>query len=465
MDIKITISYHLSNNQYINHGGVHGEELTPVVFPPSMASGTLPLVIINTENGDSILDKVTNIPATFCIQDLSGTTSEPVAITIRGRGNATWKSPKKPYKVKFKKSTEILDLPAARDFALIAWNACYGNIEWLSAICGMEMARILGMKWAPHICPVELILNGNYEGTYFVTETIKIAPERLDIYEQPSCNEDETTIPYGWLVEIDNYNTDNQIVIPEIDNKLLKVTIHSPKYLSDAQRQWITDEFTALNEAIYSKGAIDWTKKIDLTSLVQYYIIREIMFDTDGFNGSMYLYRDKADNSKWHFGPMWDIVLATGPKDDYTMNLLPSFSGAHWEPEFMRYEAFQNELIRVWDDFYPTKFNKLQAIAMEVAQYCEAADECNYYRWPELSYRETAKFKADLFWKLISRYAAWFDANKRLPYVEFAQWGDIHEVDISTQIHDTDYYDLQGRRIVNPRHGFYIRNHRKVFVH
>lgn len=123
-----------------------------------MASGTLPTLYINTANRDSILDKVTKIAATLYVDVPDGSNLEPlgsraeaVSLKIRGRGNATWTLPKKSYKLKFDLPTEILNMPANRNFALIAWNYGNGNIEWITSICGMEMARMLGAPWAPHI--------------------------------------------------------------------------------------------------------------------------------------------------------------------------------------------------------------------------------------------------------------------------------------------------------------------------
>lgn len=376
------------------------EHITPEVpvYPAEMASGTIPTVYIHTENRDSILDKETKIAATLYIDvpgnsDLPrlGNAEQPVGLTIRGRGNATWTLPKKPNKIKFKKPTEVLELPAHRDFALIAWNFGSGNIEWITSICGMEIARMLGMSWAPHIQPVELMLNDNYEGLYFLTETVKIAPERLDIYKQPAYNDDPATIPYGWLVEFDNYYDEPQIIIPEAGWVKLKVTSHSPDGLSEAQLDWLIDEFTALNEAVYSDGAIDWTDRIDVESLAQYFIIREIMFDTDGFNGSVYLHRDSGEDSKWHFGPIWDIALGVTAKNDFTMNLLPSFAVAHWQRPMIFNRAFHKEFLRLWEDFYPEKFNRLENMALQVARYCEAADEANAGRWPSMSEKASAE--------------------------------------------------------------------------
>lgn len=72
---------------------------------------------------------------------------------------------------------------------------------------------MVGLGWNPRYYPVELVLNGRYDGIYFLYESIKIDSNRLDIFEQPEENTDPTTIPYGWLVEIDNYADEFQVMI------------------------------------------------------------------------------------------------------------------------------------------------------------------------------------------------------------------------------------------------------------
>ncbi|MCM1309607.1 MAG: CotH kinase family protein [Bacteroides sp.] len=430
-----------------------------------MASGTIPTLHIRTENGDSILDKVTKIPAGLfvtvpadCELPALGSELSPVALTIRGRGNATWTLAKKPYKLKFAEKTSVLGLPANRDFALIAWNFGSGNIEWITSVCAMEMARMLGMLWAPHIQPVELILNGNYEGLYFLTETVKVSKNRLNIYEQPDLNDDPATIPYGWLVEFDNYYEEQQIVIPEIGSLKLRVTAHTPGEMSAAQRQWLTEEFELLNCLVYSTDKEAWTQRIDVESAVQYFIMREVMFDTDGYSGSIFLHRDRGSDVKWHFGPMWDPVLNVSTKTGFTMNKLPSFAVAHWERQLLASNTFKEEFLRQWEEFYPDKFNRLKDIAHRVADYCEAADAANAVRWPQLSVASSAGAKAKLYWQRISAYAAWLDEHKNLTDDDLSA---ITEIAAERPL--VEVYDLMGRRVASPRRGkIYICGGKKI---
>ena len=66
-----------------------------------------------------------------------------------------------------------------------------------------------------------------------------------------------------------------------------------------------------MNEAIYSDDAWGsaWAAYIDVASAARYFIVREVMHDTDGYNGSFYLHKDLGEDALWNFGPIWDASL------------------------------------------------------------------------------------------------------------------------------------------------------------
>lgn len=81
---------------------------------------------------------------------------------------------------------------------------------------GFFISKAVGLAWTPDMRPVEVILNGDYIGLYFLTELIRVDKDRVDIYDQ----EDEEATPDptgGWLCEIDNYEEapSEQITITE----------------------------------------------------------------------------------------------------------------------------------------------------------------------------------------------------------------------------------------------------------
>jgi hypothetical protein len=438
----------------------------PIHWPVSMASGTLPIMYINTEDSTEIVDKVTQIPASLWIEvpegcadtDFAlGSAKKPVALTIKGRGNSTWTNfDKKPYKIKFDKKQALLGMPKHKHYALLA--CASGYTDWFGQVLGKEMAREIGMGWAPNMQPVELVLNGEYWGLYFVTESIKIDSNRLDIYEQPDNNTDSETIPYGWLVELDNNVDEYQIIVQETDTRRLRVTYHSPEELSTEQKTWLTDEFTSMCATLNDPSTREnWVNYIEPTSLVQYFIVREIMTDFDAFNGSVYMYRPQEEGARWHFGPMWDNTIGEFNDPTYwTRDNLPSWAVYRLMSSIMQTQIFQEKFVEVWDEMYNSDLlQQLFSYMHDFGMHCCDADRVNKERWSiKYSVSET---NITRLCDLIQTKADWMDENKY--YLESSSglnsvFEDMDVVDLSVRYFTIDGAAVSGR----PSHpGVYVK--------
>lgn len=214
-------------------------------------SGTLPVLYIDTENRAPIVSKEEYLNATYRLDPMGaedvealGSEEEPLPMQIRGRGHSSWKGAKKPYKIKLEKKTALMGMAKNKHWALLKPSE--------NSIAGFQLGRLAGMGWTPSLRPVEVVLNGDYIGLYFLTETIRIDENRVNIYEQQDQETDPELIRGGWLVEVDNYRDDCQITISECDKWNLTLRYHSPEDLSNAQMQWLTNEFKAITSAIYS---------------------------------------------------------------------------------------------------------------------------------------------------------------------------------------------------------------------
>ncbi len=426
------------------------------IWPASMASRTLPIVYVTTEDSVPVVDKVNKIPAGMYIEVPEDVDGEPlgdesnqISLTIRGRGNASWKLAQKPYKLKLDKKTEVLGMPKSKHFALIPFCDTYAG--WLAAHCGMELGRMVGMPWTSRIEACELVLNGSYEGLYFMVESMKIDSNRLDIFEQEDLCEDPELIEGGWLVEIDNYDDPCQIVIQETPKIRLRVTYHTPEELSPIQEDYLIRQFTEMNEAIYSDDAWGsaWAAYIDVASAARYFIVREVMHDTDGYNGSFYLHKDLGEDALWNFGPIWDASLG-GFKTDWIMNDHPSYSQVHWIEALFNTGIFRQALIEEWEKF-EERLPEIDEYLLAVAERCAAADEANYLRWGKDVASPGAMSKYRYITSRLSANAEWIAAN--LPVLTGIQ---------STVRPDAPamYYNLQGLPLgsVCPAHGIFIRS-------
>ena len=340
-----------------------------------------------------------------------------------------------------------------------------------NTVAGLQLGKLMEMAWSPSFRPVEVVLNGDYIGLYFLTETIRIDENRVNIYEQQDQEINPELIKGGWLVEVDNYRDECQITIPENNRWNLTLRYHSPEDLSDAQLQWLTDEFKAINAAIYStdKTSTEWEKYIDVESMARYFILQEVMDNPDGFHGSFYLHKDLADNARWIAGPIWDLVCYNREKTDYTFRMKVHYGFTpHWIGEIIQYDSFCKAVGSVWRDVYPEKLSEIYDYIDETVLPLEKAWKNDCERWNE-DPTQTAVLRAERIKNALRRNIEWF--NSHLPISEYAFLPSIQGCDANTPV---KVFNLQGifvgeyaserEAISNLQKGLYIIGGRKIIV-
>jgi len=152
-------------------------------------TGTLPVVYLTTNDGQAITDKENYKGGTVYIDPLStgyealGNAEAPVTAQLKGRGNWTWNGfDKKPYKIKFDAKQQVLGMPSNKHWCLLAHaDDCLG---FLKNAVGFMLSEQIGLQWTPHYVPVELFINGHYQGLYFLTEHVRVGTKRVNITEQ-----------------------------------------------------------------------------------------------------------------------------------------------------------------------------------------------------------------------------------------------------------------------------------------
>ena len=201
-------------------------------------SGTLPVMYIQTEGNAPIVSKDDYVNATYYVDALGlagyeniGSADVPLTMEIKGRGNYTWKGfDKKPYRIKLTDKQALLGMTKSKHFALLAH--ADDTKGFMRNAVGMELSKMIGLAWTPEAKPVEVVLNGDYIGLYFLTETIRVDADRVNVVEQEDEETDLAKVTGGWLVEIDNYNEDPHIEITEGDGTT--ITLHYSKNLQNS---------------------------------------------------------------------------------------------------------------------------------------------------------------------------------------------------------------------------------------
>ena len=314
-------------------------------------SGTLPVLHISTEGNAPITSKETYLNATFYLDALGlegyesfGSAESPLTMQIKGRGNYTWTGfDKKPYRVKLTSKAALLGMKASKHFALLAH--ADDELAFLRNTMGLELSRRLGLAYTPEQRPVEVVLNGDYIGLYFLTETIRVDANRVNITEQPDQATDPEAITGGWLVEIDNYDDPAQITINENkgSGETMRFTYKSPEVLSQQQTDYLLTLVTNADAAIYAddKSDCSWMELIDADALARFYLVQELTDNGESFHGSCYFHKDIGNDSKIVFGPVWDFGNSFRRGTDRTIASGTDFH-QHWIGEIVKYEAFND---------------------------------------------------------------------------------------------------------------------------
>lgn len=363
----------------------------PSQWPPTMASGTLPVIYINTVDSLPIVSKTDYIDATYWLDPLDtgfeafGSAEQPLKTEIRGRGNYTWNAfDKKPYKLKLDKKAGFFGLPKSKHWALLA-DANSGTA--FSTALGMEISRKMGLAWTPSCQAVEVVLNGEYMGFYTLCETVRVDEDRVNIHEQADLETDPDEIAGAWLLEIDNTYNDYQINLTDANGYAMSISPDTPEILSDEQTLYLSAEMNRLNDLINAEDKSDSTELeeiLDINAFARYYLTLEIMHDLEGFYGSCYFYKDAEPGSKWTFGPVWDWGNALSKLKE-GKRIYESNPANHWVDQLVQFPAIMEEIKKVWYEFFSN--NPAEYFSNFVADYIDyitpAYTGPESQRWPE----------------------------------------------------------------------------------
>ena len=370
-------------------GAILGDKLAPMPSP----SGTLPVMYVNTDGYRSITgkEKEDYLQAEWWIDAMGvqgyeslGDSEHPLGMVIKGRGNYTWEHmDKKPYRLKFDTKQKPLGMKRNRHFCLL------GHDLWTNPF-GFELSRRIGLAYTPAQEPVEVVLNGQYIGLYFLTEIIRVGKNRVNIVEQKNGEEDADLITGGWLLEIGNRTEKNQFVIVEGNGRGMGVEYHSPDSLSSLQLNYIKHLIEETDSAIYASDSIGcgWGKYIDTDTLACFYIVNEIADDIESFSNSLFIHKQRGDSTKLMFGPVWDFGCSFGrplleqPCFIYE-NITPSFT-PHWLGKMLTCTELQAAVKKHWKLLNDVgALETMETYMDSVVEKINPASVADSKRWPE----------------------------------------------------------------------------------
>jgi hypothetical protein len=346
-------------------------------------TGTLPVIYINVYKADDLGNATAELDNYVLSKDLGdkkyrpgtyymtvpegsefksiGSAEEQLPLEIKARGNYTRTAfAKKPFKLKLGKKQNMLGLTPdkSKHYAILAH--ADDQFGYLRNFTGFNLGKRIQLPWTPGMTPVEIVINGDYRGLYFLTESIRVGDGRIQITELDDNVEDGKLLSGGYLVELDNYKDDpNTIVLNDDENvdDQLYVTPDTPEEYSDLQKRFITEQFNTMHSLVKSHNDNLWGY-MELDDAARYYIVEELIGHTESYHGSTYLFRDFGENQKWHFSPLWDCGNAFMAYEEMHFFDCDPF-GNTWITDIVRNDRFEAKVKETWKWFMQNNFDGL----------------------------------------------------------------------------------------------------------
>lgn len=368
----------------------------------------LPTLSIHTHSGQEPYDKTHDLESNMTLVYDNGTRIQEYPITTRLRGNASIQFPKKPYRIKFNdgKSHHMLkDSPLESPAKAKKWTLInnYGDKTLMRNILAFEISKRVGMPYTPYCQPVDVIMNGQYKGCYQLCDQITADPNRVPITEMEPSDNEHPNITGGYLVEVDAYASGEKSWFST--RRGMPVTIKSPGEddITPEQKQYITDYFNKLEDAVFSANFRDSTegyrKYLDLSSFIKHFIVGEFTGNTDTY-WSTYMSKNR-NSDQFVVAPSWDFDLAF----NNDARIYPVCNRNSWVYTRGGSSApnMNNFVTRILSDPYADSMLKemwaektasgdfdpesLVHFVDSMAQVLDASQRLNFIRWPILDTR------------------------------------------------------------------------------
>ena len=415
-------------------------------------SGTLPVLYIQTENKEPITSKDYYLNATYYLDAIGlegyesiGSASAPLTMEIKGRGNYSWTGfDKKPYRIKLADKQPLLGMKKSKHFALLA-HADDSNDRkgFMRNAVGFELSRMIGMTYTPDARPLEVVLNGDYIGLYFLTEHIRVDKDRVNIVEQDDEETDNEKITGGWLVEIDNYDDDPHITIKEGGKTTMWITYKTPEVLSPQQEQYLIEQMKLIDNLVYGdKNSDELWNYLDMDVLAKFYIVQELTDNYESFHGSCYLHKELGENEKWYFGPVWDFGSSFN-RDKSQYMYQGDVWHNHWIPEICKFPAFMNRVKEIWNEFYNGDYNNIYNFIDTHENLIAQATVKDKERWSQYHGSQTIGTYIERTTNVLRKNAEWLNEQ----WKEGSGSNDNEPDTVINDVVDYMYVWVDGERI------------------
>lgn len=320
--------------------------------------------MVMTINGDTLYD--------------SGEYEKSVSgMRIKIRGNSTGAYLNQhPYKIKLSKKHDLLGLGNEfkhKEWLLLSmytWNVKmtkeYSNVLNVAALLALDA---LGAEWTPRYDFVNVMMNGNYQGMYYLMEAVARGESRIDV---------STT---GFIIEHDPFFWNE-------DGRFFKTDRQAPSYgytykypdkddVTAQQQAEIQSYMNAFEDCLATGG--DVAEYIDMESFARWVLVHDILGTDDGAGCNKFLYKYDLDpstplSSKMRIGPPWDYdsCFRIGEGKWSRVHTMTDF----YYPALFARDDFRKEYVSQWNAVGTGLYDRLhEALEKEKERRAAVFDE------------------------------------------------------------------------------------------
>ncbi|MCH5297223.1 MAG: CotH kinase family protein [Ruminococcus sp.] len=273
---------------------------------------------------------------------------------IKGRGNSSWEASGKlygkyAYNIKFDSKVKPLNMKnatKAKSWCLLANNM---DESLLRNITTYQTAMLAGLDNVPEYKVADLYNNGEYLGSYLITEKVDVGSSKLVDGETAEDHYDGTgdgkthsgtlsykgnSITYQYVDTgnlKDGYTAENLSYLIEFDlqpraqaeNCWFKtpqgqyIAFKAPEDINKTEMEFVIKKWVDAEIAVYNNDYTTMDKLLDLDSFADVYLVQEFTKNLDSGATSYFVYwngasAESADDVKWEATPIWDYDWALG---------------------------------------------------------------------------------------------------------------------------------------------------------
>ncbi len=346
----------------------------------------IPVMEINLTDSSKTIDRYKTVSADLIFE------GNTYPMDIRGRGNTSWWNfPQKGYLLKLKDEASFMEMHDSDRWVLIP---CYLDRSLIRNPLSMDMARVMDdLEFTPGQYPVNIFLNGRYEGIYVLSEQIEEAADKVDLFpgmpklpadSSVSDNEEDMKETPFFLEcggDLRKYHVYGQDYVEAAHTPKMFFHYPEPEKPNTPEYKYVKKYIDDTDKAIVNGE--DYEKYIDTDSFADWFIIMEMSCNTDSaFWRSTFLY--KPEGEKLKLGPVWDFDRAYG-NFTYDNNSYAYWASAeqvydraqnHWMSYLYKSDDFMLKVRERWDE----KKEELLSTAMSsIDRYSKMTESSREY--------------------------------------------------------------------------------------